>query len=264
MPQLAEVQTALRRAVVSAELSAAAPYLTAPVDPLRRLEIHRRHYEASLVEVLLARHPACVWLLGSAFVVAAARDFVRLSPPRSPVIAEYGWEFGTFLANRPGASQLPYLASFAEVELHLGHVSVAVDETPLDIAALATVGHDTLLDAVVTFQPGVRYLETQWPVDRIFEIYLADQEQAQLSFEPAPTWLEIRGARGRFGFERIWRGTYCFRRMLARSQTVAVAAEAALALEPELDPGAELVAMFRQGLVTRMDFEGKERFHVHD
>ena len=102
MPSLADTQIRLRSALVEGDASAIAPMLVGGRDPLKRLGIHVRHYETSLVEALTRRFPALVWLVGRAPVDAAAREFVHRHPPTAPCIAEYGEEFPAFLAERVG------------------------------------------------------------------------------------------------------------------------------------------------------------------
>ena len=89
------------------EAETVAPLLVGGNDPRKRLAIHHRHYETSLVTALLDRFPATIWLVGSTFVTETARQFVRRRPPSRPCIAEYGEEFPAFLSAILGAAELP-------------------------------------------------------------------------------------------------------------------------------------------------------------
>src|SRR6266567_5572931 len=91
--QLADIQRDVRQAVVAGEDSAIAPLLSGGTNPRKRLQIHRRHYETSLVTALLGKFPATVWLVGSQFVNEAAQHYIREHLPRKPCIAEYGEVF---------------------------------------------------------------------------------------------------------------------------------------------------------------------------
>ncbi len=136
---LVEFQGSLRQAVVLGEDLAVVPWLVGGANARKRLALHHRHYEASLVTSLLDRFPATVWLVGSAFVTEAARQFVRRRPPSRPCIAEYGEDFPVFLAAERGAATLPYLRSFAELEWHLGRLSLAVTLPALGQSDLSTL-----------------------------------------------------------------------------------------------------------------------------
>src|SRR5262249_39935167 len=138
MPLLLEIQRRMRDAVVGDDPAGALlPLLAGGRDPQARLAIHRHHYRTSLTHALLDKFPAGSWLAGERFAIAAARAFVHTHPPAAPCIAEYGGDYPAFLASRVGAERLPYLHAFAELEWHLGQVSIAVDRAPLTIESLA-------------------------------------------------------------------------------------------------------------------------------
>ena len=107
MPLLGEVQSLVRHALISGEVSAVAPLLVGGGDGAVRFRVHQRHYRASLVRALMEAFPATVWLTGSAFVEEAARRFVAAHPPDRPCLAEYGEAFPAFVAALPEASNLP-------------------------------------------------------------------------------------------------------------------------------------------------------------
>src|SRR4030095_8675978 len=64
VPPLAEAQLHLRRAVVAGDATDIAPHLVGGRDPQKRLAIHRRNYETSLVNALLGKFPATHWAAG--------------------------------------------------------------------------------------------------------------------------------------------------------------------------------------------------------
>ena len=83
------------------------------MDPSKRLDIHLRHYEASLTAAVVGRFPATVWLIGARRLEQAARRFVHEHPPTAPCIAEYGAAFPTFLGSWPDTAHLTYAPAFA-------------------------------------------------------------------------------------------------------------------------------------------------------
>jgi Putative DNA-binding domain len=157
VPALVEVQTQIRNALLEGSGKHALPFLVGGSSPVKRLAIHQRHYEASLMAALLAKFPACVWLVGASLVTEAARAFVHGPPPTAPCIAEYGVDFPTYLASRPEALRFPYLQSFAQLEWHLSHIAIAVEYSPVGVDALAAIDREWLADSVLKLQPGLRY-----------------------------------------------------------------------------------------------------------
>ena len=180
---LAELQRQFRDALVTgdaASVASVAPALVGGSDPLARLAVHQRHYEASLVTSLQQRFPATEWLLGSQAIIDAARDYIRSHPPARPSIAEFGEDFAAHLAASPVGRTIPYLGEFAECDWHLGRIAVAAD------------------------QDGVHRVRSAWPIDRLLAIFLgSDNAPESLDFEPEPVHLEIRGRRGTFTIVRL-------------------------------------------------------------
>jgi len=249
MASLAETQVRLYRALLTGDGRSMAPLLVGVHRSRARFAIHMRNYEASLVAALTGKFPACAWLVGERFIAQAAREFVHRQPPTAPCIAEYGADFPRSLADLPAACATPYVASFAELEWHLGHVSIAIDQPPLTMAALAHESGEALADVTLTLQPGLAYLQSPWPVDELMNVYLSDSEPDEYVLEPGKVHLEVAGARGAFRFNRLVRTEFIFRQELRRRASIGVAAEQALAADPAFDPGRALTRLFCAGLV---------------
>ena len=250
MPPLAETQSRLRRAVVAGDAAAIVPLLVGGRDPEKRLAIHARNYEASLVKALLGKFPATHWLMGTPFLMEAARAFIRVRPPGAPCIAEYGADFPVFLAARPLAEPVPYLRCFAELEWHLGQVSIAVDRPALSLGDATILDGASLADAALAIQPGVRYLEAPWAIDELIELYLTQQAPEQFQLAAAAVWLEIRGARGAFRINRLDAADFEFRVAVQGGRTIGSAAELALAADAAFDAGRSFARLMTEGLVT--------------
>ena len=180
MPALAEIQAAVRDAVVRGDHGAAAPMISGGARPTRRLAIHQRHYAASLTRALLDRFPATVWLVGSELVTDAARSFIREQPPSKPCIAEYGDAFPRHLGAHPAAAALPYLSQFAELEWHLGRLALATDDSP-----------------------NVHYLHLNWSLDELIGAYLDDSAPESFALRQEDVWLEVGGLRGTLTMHRL-------------------------------------------------------------
>lgn len=250
MPSLAETQRRVRNAVVAGDATAVAGLLVGGRDARKRLAIHQRHYETSLVTALLGKFPATAWLVGTPFLSDAARAFVRECPPQAPCIAEYGAGFPDFLSSRPGAERLPYLRGFAELECAIGLVSIAIEQPALTSDALSGVDETTLPDIVLALQPGLRYLHVTWPVDDLMTLYSTEVAPEQLSLESTDAWIQVRGARGAFDIRRLDPGDFVFRRAILEGLSIGDAAGRALDTTTGFDPGRALAAVIAEGLIT--------------
>jgi hypothetical protein len=258
---LAEIQLRMRNAVVTGDSEDIVPMLVGGQEVEKRLAVHGRHYQTSLVTALLGKFPATAWLAGTAFVAQAARRFVGNHPPHAPCIAEYGKEFPSFLSTCAAAERRPYLSEFAELEWHVGHVAVAVDGPALSPEDFSSIEVGALPAALLVLRPGMRYVRSSWPIDELLKLYLTENAPDRYEFEPAEVWIEVRGARGEFHLDRLDAGTYMFRKSISEGQPLGDAAERALDASPAFDPGQALAALIGAGLVTRI--KQKENIHEH-
>ena len=255
MPTLADLQGTIRQAVVLGEADAVASLLVGGSNARKRLAIHHRHYETSLVKALVNRFPATVWLIGSPFVTAAALRFVRDRPPSRPCIAEYGEDFPAFLSGVHGAAELPYLRPFFELEWHMSRLSLAVTRPALSQADLSAIEPATLPDVRIALQPGVHYFHAAWDVDNLIRLYLTDRAPDRFALQSGDAWIELRGTRGELQINRLERGAFAFRAALSAGRLLADAAVSALDLDPTFDAGQALAALLAEGLVTAAEVD---------
>jgi Putative DNA-binding domain len=242
----------LRRAVVGDDTAGVVPLLIGGHDPERRLAIHRRHYESSLVTATRTKFPATEWLVGSPLLDEAAKRFIRQHPPTAPCIAEYGKEFPRFLSSHLGAARVPYLHPFAELEWRLGQVAISVDQPAPELEDFSTIETDVLMDAGLSLQTGLRYLHASWPVDDLMRLYLSDGAPGEYRLAPADVWLEVRGARGEFQINRLDAAEFVFRKAILDGQSIGTAAEDALDAQAEFDVGRAFTLLVTGGYVVAM------------
>lgn len=249
LPALSEAQAIFRRAIASEAPDAAELNIVAPRDPFERLGIYRRHYRESFRRHLRGRYPTLEWLIGTPAMIDLADAALRSRPPRAPSLAEYGAEVIDIVAVAARDKLPPYVADVARLDWHLGVVSVAIEMPPLSIGELS--GHaSNLLDVGLALQPGLVYVGSEWPVDELVRLRLAEAAPERLEFSPQPIFLQLRGARGTFGWQRLTPAEQTFRGSLAGGTTLGAAAEGALGIDRNFDLSAALARLFADGLVT--------------
>ncbi len=248
MPSLSDTQGAFRDAVTGGPRGGLLAMLRCPADAAARLDIYRRHHRESFRRHLRGRYPTLEWLLGTERLVALADETLRHAPPRAPSMAAYGQELVETVL-RAGAALPPYIADVARTDWALGCISVAVDHDVIGIEALAAVDAAALAEVTLSLQPGLAHVAAAWPVDELVQRRLAEAAPERIAFEAEQSWLELRGARGRFTLRRLAAGDFAFRARLAAGECLGDAAEAALGLEPSFDVAAALAAVFAEGLV---------------
>lgn len=106
-------------------------------DAAQRFGVYRNNVTVSLIEALADTFPVVQQLVGEAFFHAMAGEFVRRSPPVSPVLAWYGDTFADFVAAFPPAAGVPYLADVARLEYARVLTFHAADADPVPVAEIA-------------------------------------------------------------------------------------------------------------------------------
>jgi hypothetical protein len=254
---LAELQHQMRDAVITGSSASIAARLLGGRDAAKRFGIHHRHYTASLATAIVGRFPATGWLVGPGQLEDAARQFVREHPPLAPCIAEYGARFPAFLGTWPATADLRYVPAFADLDWHLGRLAVAVDVAALGREQLATLNATDLADLVVTLQSGTHYVEASWAIDTLMTMYLGDASPESWTLTDEPVHVEVRGARGAFRFSRLRAGELVFRRSIAGGVSLSDAASHALKIDPGFDPGAGLLSLLDERLITAIGRPGE-------
>jgi hypothetical protein len=145
---------------------------------------------------------------------------------------------------------LPYLRSFAELEWHVGQVSIAIARPALTWSDITRVGVDVLPEATLTVQPGLRYLRAAWAVDDLMKLYLADAAPPEFELARGNIWIEVRGARGELEIGRLDEATAVFRESLLKSQCLTDAATRAIEHAAAFDLAEALSELVAKGLVT--------------
>jgi hypothetical protein len=248
MQRLAELQLHFRDAVVSGGDTRITLPLTGGGDPAKRLVIHQRNYQSSLIEALRTKYPATEWLVGTRVMTETAARFIQECPPTSPCIAEFGVTFPDFLAAR--VKQHAYIRDFGRLEWCVGMAAIAVDESPINASLFSSIQADSLLDLVARLQPGTHYLNANWPVDELMMLFLSGTAPDRLELVPCDLCIEIRGARGEFRIARLEAGDFTFRQSLCTGLSIGAAAERAIDMRAGFAPGRALAALFESGLVT--------------
>ncbi len=111
--------------------------------------------------------------------------------PQAAHLNVYGGEFGDFLAGFAPAQSLPYLPDVARLEWAVSCAANAPDATPLDPAALGTIGEAD--QGRIQFQPhpSVQIVYLAYDADRIRKAVIDknESEMAGLAPDATPFWL---------------------------------------------------------------------------
>lgn len=137
-------------------------------SPPRRFDVYRNNVRTSLIEALASRFPVAKRLVGEEFFAAMAAEFIRISPPRSPVLLVYGDVFPDFVEGFEPARPLAYLPDVMRLEVARGRAYHAADAAPLSPEELGGIAPERLADLVLKPHPSLSILQSTHPVATIW------------------------------------------------------------------------------------------------
>lgn len=151
-------------------------------DPEKRFAVYRNNVIVGLIDALTDCYPVVQALVSEEFFRAMAAEFVRRSPPRSPVLAWYGDGFADHIAGFPPAASLPYLSDVARLEWLRVEAWHAADALPLATETLATMLADAehLPETRFALHPALRVMNSAHPVVSLWAAHQADDPAAAL------------------------------------------------------------------------------------
>ncbi|MEM8978861.1 MAG: DNA-binding domain-containing protein [Pseudomonadota bacterium] len=137
----------------------------------KRFAVYRNNVAVSLTDALKSAFPVIHKLVGEEFFAAMAGVYLRLHPPKTPVMMFYGEEMPTFLERFEPVKHLPYLPDIARVELAMRQAYHAADAKPIDPSALESAN---LMSLHVTLAPPVQILRSRFPIFGIWQANMID------------------------------------------------------------------------------------------
>lgn len=240
MQSLADSQRSIANAMVHGDATLAPPALTCAGDPRERVAIHLHHYESSLTRTLCDKFPATDWLLGSDVFLPAVGRFIRENPPHKPCLTEYGTQLPPWLAQSEKSMGLVFLESFVQLEWQIGQASIAIDKKPLPWHQVAGAEPDQLMISKLELQPGLHYLQANYNIDELIQLYLNEERPESFQLIESPCWLEVRGSRGAFAVNRISKPEFVLLTKLNSGHCLNDAATDALDADTGFDAGQAL------------------------
>ncbi len=165
-----------------------------------RFAVYRNNVTVGLRDALADTFPVVREIVGEEFFDGMAQVFVRRSPPRTPVLIDYGCGFPDFIETFDPAAGLPYLADVARLEWAWTRAYHAADAPPVGIGTLAAFPPEQAADARLVLPPSLRTLVSAWPVVSIWQAHqsegtgtaIAERGEAALIFRPGLD-VEVRG-----------------------------------------------------------------------
>lgn len=160
------MQTEFTAALLDSERHLPAGLLAA--DPSERFAIYRNNVVHGLSRALAAGFPAVESIVGAEFFAAMAAIYVRVSPPASPVLLDYGATLPDFLTRFEPLAELPYLADVARLELAYTRAFHAADAAALPTHRLNDIAAARIGGLRMALHPSVQILRSAYPTADIW------------------------------------------------------------------------------------------------
>lgn len=144
-------------------------------EAIDRLNIYRNNVILSLSTAIADTFPVVKRLIGDDCFNAAAIVFVRTNPPTQPSLLFYGEAFINFISDFPACSELKFLLDVARLEWNYIQAFHAEDSELLDNETLAQIPPESLADVKFTLHPSVQLMQSDWPVDTIWDENLKEE-----------------------------------------------------------------------------------------
>ncbi|HEV8695558.1 MAG TPA: DNA-binding domain-containing protein [Lysobacter sp.] len=226
-------------------------------DPGRRFAVYRNNVAASLVEALASTFPVTRALVGDAFFDAMAREFIAASPPRSRLLAEYGDGLPGFISEFTPASELPWLADVACIEVLRVRAYHAADACALTAEAFRSLLQqpDLLAETGVLLHPACFWLRT---AHATFSLWAAhqhvDDDVPDLGAIDIDVPQDVLITRPMLEVHTLCLpvGGADFLDALAAGRPLGEAVAHATATHPDFDATSSFTLLIREGLVVRL------------
>lgn len=251
---LRDTQIALAASLLEGGTGASSQLRGGKLSAERRLEVYRHNVYSNLRGALKDIYPVILNVVGEAFFIHAADQFVLAHPSRSGDLNQLGGEFSKFIQAYPHAAELPYLADVARLEWAWHEAFHAGDAPLFDLGRLKELPTKEHGELRFALHPSVRLIESPFPLLRIWEV-----NQPQYSGgmevewdESADMLLVRRDASDGVSVlvERVAAGGFAFLSQVQKGETLESATAAALDIDASFDLQAFLLGVFRSGVLV--------------
>jgi hypothetical protein len=200
-----------------------------------RVQIYRRNTVVTLSEALAACYPTVQSLVGEEFFNQAAEEYIRLYPPTSGNLHDFGSALPTFLAHFIPARPLAYLPDVARLEW-ARQLSYHADDAPaLEIESLKAVSPAELEALRFEQHPATRLISSAYPIFDIWQLHQANDPQATVDLGVGGQRLRVFRHRLKVDIELLGPAEYLWLQSLADGRAFGEATDAALAADGEFE-----------------------------
>lgn len=215
----------------------------------RRFRIYRNNVAVGLVNAVSGVYPAIKRIVGDQFFDAMALAYVRVEPPTSPVLLEYGQGFADFIACFEPAASLPYLADVARIEWAWREAYHAAEADRLGPGDLAGIPETDLPSLTFSLHPSVHVIRSAFPVLTIWRMNTGEEPIVPVDLRVCEDALIVR-PETTVEVRQLPAGGALFLEVLASGGSLAQAATRVTEAEESFDLSANIAGLIDSGAVV--------------
>jgi len=220
-------------------------------DTTRRLGIYHNNVFTNLRETLRTLYPVIERLVGADFFDYAAEHYIQHYPSSAGDLNRFGAQLADFLADFKPVAALPYLPDTARLEWYTHEVYHAAVRPPLAAERLAEVPAEHYEKLHFSLHPAVRLFASSYPVHRIWQVNQEGYEGNQeVNIDHSDVRLLIERRDRHIELQTLGKGEWTLLESLATNQSLASAADAAIAAETDFDLAAGLSHLIAQSTLV--------------
>jgi hypothetical protein len=220
------------------------------IDPAARVAIYRNNLQVGFATALALEFPVVQRLVGEQYFRQTAIAYQCAYPSRSGDLHHIGGGFPDFLRQRFAATEFCYLPDVAELEWAIEEVTIAHTSPPLSLHSLAGLDPDHYAHVIFEPRSECRLLQSEFPVVRIWLVNQLDAPDEILDLRAGSDHVAVVRTRDGIEFRRLCPADFSLAKMLAHGMTLGLAADAALACDPEIDLGTALARLLAAEIFT--------------
>ena len=190
--------------------------------------------------------------MGDEYFDALAAEFMRHSPPSSPVLQEYSPRFPAFLDAFAPLAQWPWLGDVARIDWARREAYHAADAEPLTAWQLRVWPPEALLQATLQLHPSLRALDSPHPAWSLWQ-----RQQQPPGPDPEDPWqpqsVQVWRVDRRVQQRRLGAGEAALLHALSDARTVGQAMHRAQASDPSFNASTAFAALVGDGLVVAVN-----------
>lgn len=247
-PTLAELQRSFAAALLAGGDPAPTLFRGPAERNARRFGLVRGNLLANWHNALGNAFPVLRALVGEAFFRGLARRYGRAHDFGEGDLNRFGSAFAAFLDEFAPAREIPYLGAVARLEWALHCAHYAADAPALEGAALGELGAGRLDALRLRPRPGVRLLQSEWAIGRIWRAHQPHGAAALPADPREQSRVLVFRPRWRVELCEIEPAEFAALAALFAGEPLGAALEAACAADHGFDPARALPRWLEQAL----------------